>query len=132
VLPVLATALATLSGLVSLIRPPPPPPALLPSTAPVVAPAPRTVRPRVFHPRKPPPEPLERWRPLLEELGMDPAEWLPRIHCESRGNPGAVNPSGPYVGLAQVENGSTDPRTNLEQAREKMRRQGRRAWPNCP
>lgn len=85
-------------------------------------------------PRASPPtanDPVERWRPLVEQSGL-PVEWALRtMRCESRGNPNAVNRRGPYVGLMQVWRGSFDPATNLAQARSILTRQGRRAWPVC-
>ncbi len=66
-----------------------------------------------------------------------PCWWvLATISCESSGNPLAVNWAGPYYGLLQVLNGSTDPLTNLLQGHQQFREwmDGRRQkspWPSC-
>jgi resuscitation-promoting factor RpfB len=62
---------------------------------------------------------------------MDPLTWLPIIRCESSGRPDAVNPAGPYIGLAQIEDGPLDPRANLQRAAEMYRRRGPQPWPIC-
>jgi soluble lytic murein transglycosylase-like protein len=135
VLPVLVTALATLSGLVQQIPTAlsiPPPEPVLASPAPQTPPKPRPPRVKPITHRKPRSHgSAEQWRPLLEELGMDPATWLPRIHCESRGNPDAISPNGRYRGLAQIDGGPLDPRENLKIAAEMARRRGSQPWPTC-
>lgn len=58
------------------------------------------------------------------------------VACESSWQTHVVNPAGPYVGLFQVLNGSTDPMTNARQAHQQFREwmEGKRQtspWPGC-
>ncbi len=78
------------------------------------------------------------WTALVSQpIFTWPTEWaLAVIQCESGGNPLAYNPAGPYVGLWQVLNGSSDPYTNALQAHYQYRQwmEGIRAvspWPTC-
>ena len=76
------------------------------------------------------------WTALVSQFTW-PTEWaLAVIQCESSGDPLAYNPAGPYVGLFQVLNGSSDPYTNALQAHYQYRQwvEGIRAvspWPTC-
>ena len=128
----LVTLVAVLLG-----GPAPRPPAPPPVPEPVVAPPAKIPSPAPQEPQEPRetlPEiddPVERWRPIVEASGL-PVKWaLKTMRCESRGDPHAVNPRGPYVGLMQIYRGSKDPETNLAQAASIYQRQGRRAWPVC-
>lgn len=59
------------------------------------------------------------------------------IQCESSGNPNALNPAGPYIGLFQVLNGPYDPGLNAIEAHIQyvewvtgVRTES--PWPGCP
>lgn len=45
---------------------------------------------------------IERWRPLVEQYDWDADTALLVILCESRGDPGAVNPESGAAGLWQL------------------------------
>ena len=78
------------------------------------------------------------WTALVSQPQFTwPTEWaLAVIQCESSGNPAAYNFAGPYLGLFQVLNGSTDPMTNALQAHEQFREwmagvRQTSPWPTC-
>lgn len=81
---------------------------------------------------------VEQWRGLVCNA---PFTWdcgwaLAVIDCESSGHADAVNPAGPFVGLFQVLNGTTDPYQNAVDAHIKyhawQRGEVGPPWPNCP
>ena len=81
----------------------------------------------------------QEWRSLACAPQWDwPCWWaLATIQCESSGNPAAYNFAGPYLGLFQVLNGSTDPMQNTLQAHQQFREwmagvRQTSPWPNCP
>lgn len=81
---------------------------------------------------------VQDWRALICAPQWDwPCWWITDlIACESGGNPNAVNWAGPYYGLVQVLNGSTDPMTNLLQGHQQFKdwMAGVRQtspWPGC-
>jgi hypothetical protein len=74
------------------------------------------------------------WRELVCTYDWDCSWALAVIACESRGNPNAYNPRGPYVGLFQLLDPSRslfDPAANIAAAYVKYQRQGPRAWGAC-
>ncbi len=80
---------------------------------------------------------VEQWRPLVARYFPPEAvdEALLCIRIESGGNPNAVNPTGKYVGLFQMDSGwgSFEQRTNPEWAiavaANSYRAKGWTAWP---
>ncbi len=72
------------------------------------------------------------WAELVCQYDWDCGYALAIIPCESGGNPNAYNPAGPYIGLFQVLNGSSDPAVNVAQAYAKYASGGWAHWPNCP
>lgn len=60
-----------------------------------------------------------------------PAKALKVARCESGLNPLAYNRSGPYIGIYQIESGSSDARENVAHARRMFERRGWQPWPYC-
>ena len=75
------------------------------------------------------------WRTLVCSYNWDCTWAMAVIACESRGDPNAYNPAGPYVGLFQVHDPSRslfDPVANIAAAYSKYLSQGPGAWRGCP
>lgn len=69
---------------------------------------------------------------LIYDYFRDQPEKAKRVvECESGRDPKAFNAAGPYVGLFQIENGTTNARGNVEHARAMYEARGWQPWPNC-
>lgn len=68
---------------------------------------------------------------ITDYFSDQPAKALRVAECESGLDPGAFNRAGPYIGLYQIENGTTNARGNVEHARAMFVRRGWSPWPVC-
>ena len=68
---------------------------------------------------------------ITDYFAGDDSKAVRVARCESELNPKAYNRAGPYVGLFQIEQGPTDARTNVAQAREMQLARGWQPWPIC-
>lgn len=75
---------------------PPPAPTATPTPVPPVAVSAQSVRPSCSFPAE-----VERWREAVSRYPWQPCEALTVLWCESKGDPGALNPSG-ASGLLQI------------------------------
>lgn len=68
---------------------------------------------------------------ITDYFSDQPAKALRVSSCESGLDPRAYNSAGPYVGLFQIEYGTSDARENVAHARRIFLSRGWQPWPEC-